>query len=344
MKTNPLLVLLFTSCVCHGEWILWEPEAGKVFPASRNRLVLPVPADVQAGGLFEFALRTVDVFGNVSEFSETLGVRVPGELRARGSRIPVETVRAPTLTGNQDRMIPVPSGLRARILPGERLLELEWRVQQDIETLGVQVLRRPPAVPSPDGQSLVFWRFPEKPPTEDGVPERLHLPERLHPKLQSAELRIAEGFLLEDNVFRNAYGVRFAGERWGDVADRPDRHVSIQLVPKPGQTVSLHHFMVGLWSMDGGRTLEHRLTYSLDGFRTHAEIPLVPESPLVETGRRLGGGVPVRADLRSQRELQNFRQAVEFRLYLWGTNERGIGKIGVESTRENLPDIQFFGE
>jgi hypothetical protein len=337
--------LLMARIASAESWVLWAPGPGMAFSKDLRRVELPLPPDAQGGDTLSVALRAVDVFGNVSATSDTLELQLPDPLPTGTARpVRAEAVRVAELTGVTDPHVPVPEAGRIRFLTQSRRIELEWRLPPDMETAGVQILRlQAPPPPVRDG-GLALWRFPETHAGPDNIPARLHSAEARHPKLQSAELHIAEGYRLEGNVFRNSFGVRLAGERWGDVEDRADRYVSIRLTPGPGESIRLHEFMVGLWSVDSGGTLEHRLAYSLDGFRTRRELPLIPDRPVSETGRLLGAGVPARADLRSVARLQNLSEPVEFRLYLWGTNEKGLGKLGTGPSGENLPDLRIQGE
>ena len=125
------------------------------------------------------------------------------------------------------------------------------------------------------------------------------------------------------------------------------KYYALKIEPEANATLGLKRLEFGVWSSDpveedprqqNGFHAEVR--WSTDGFRSYEVAPLSPSAPIKGySNGNTNSGVPFSADLSGFPELQDTRQPVELRIYVYGELGlyNGIGKRG------DNPDVVVIG-
>lgn len=349
MKT--LLFCFLLPCIASAEWVADLPPSPRLFGKGVGEAVLLPPPDLAGGGELTLALRTVDVFGNVSAPSESVTLTLPASLPpADAPPLPELTEPPRPVTNTLEPVLPRPTDFRVRLDARSGRLHLSWTPVVDPEAVGYQLLRaaNPPAADLSDSRKLALWLFPKLGEGEDRIPDEAWLAAEHDPALERPRLVLGPDYSPFGSSHQNNRAIPLSsGSPSADPEMRPGGYIEWTLSPAPGQALRLDTLMVGLWQQRRGETLHHRLAYSLDGFATRREIPLRLQGEQDGTNLNAHIGVPALADLRAEPALRRVDRPVTFRLHLWGGVMRGIGKLGQRDpdTRKpvELPDLWVEG-
>jgi hypothetical protein len=184
------------------------------------------------------------------------------------------------------------------------------------------------------GLRLLAWDFPDK---DSNLTGKVIPATYVMPIVQPAELKDSPKLPFNDNIHYNLDGT--GSWAFSGLEPNPESYYSFIVAPAPGKAVALSSVMVGLYSLHKTEPLKAALRYSLDGFASFKEVPLVPEKPVMNCFLSPGQGIPATANLGGDPALQNLSTPVEFRIHLYGYQENnvaGIGKIGYNGEGDDI--------
>jgi len=342
------LCILLAGPLSAEQWVADLYPHPLLLPKEAGDARIALPAGFAAGQDLSLALRSVDVFGNVSELSNVITQRMPeragGQAQPPMSRL---VKHHSPVTGTLEPVLAAPSDFVVRMDPQSGLLLLKWTPVRDPELVGYQLLRKelpaPPIAALPadsELRNLAVWDFPNV--GNDGfLPEEAWKASAHVDAIERPALALGPGLVIRDNLHYNQHGIWLNTGVSGDTDTAPGRYIGFVVSPRPGQTLALHELIVGVWIQFTDEHLQMRLEYSLDEFQTKQSVDLVPERPFSAFNLSLGSGVPVRADLSREAPLRAVRTPVAFRIFLWG-GRQGIGKLATPA-KQDAPDLILTG-